>query len=503
MRFGKRGMSGESKTVVAILMVFGVLFMISFVWSFFSQGGGPPTGPDAVIKYYDDLLKGEYGGKKYSPTSLVIVLFVPLITSFSLIWTLARILPVFRIRENRQAAAVLAMGLSIYVVPTMSWMILQVFPPLLGVSAILIGVAMLLMAVFVLVSTTYQFGGLKWGGGGGGGGGGGDEGGGGGGGGWNLFGRGDRSGGDDEEHAAGVRLQEDMGRLINGFEEGLNSKTWKDIVESLEKNKDIKNLTNEQKDILFKKFGRWLEYYRRQFLGARSKLKPGCGLDQRDRIELDTAIELVEQQAVDLLGKLRGIEGGGYVTTSGELLSKIYEIKRSGKALKQRYLGVKTRTSKPKTGPKKDLSDEDANNAENLRDLLERHIKGLEVYLKAITDHIDSKIRKKEPMQAVEYEIVNDYKDFKKVFMSGRNNLNAIVQTFEAFKNSLISPKPAFYGPAGIYSDLDKFIDKIKPKLNNLPTDNKPGDFNEFIGLLDQIKVDVFNIRKLIDKYSK
>jgi hypothetical protein len=106
-------------------------------------------------------------------------------------------------------------------------------------------------------------------------------------------------------------------------------------------------------------------------------------------------------------------------------------------------------------------------------------------------------------MQAVEYEIVNDYKDFKKVFMSGRNNLNAIVQTFEAFKNSLISPKPAFYGPAGIYSDLDKFIDKIKPKLNNLPTDDKPRDFNEFIGLLDQIKVDVFNIRKLIDKYSK
>ena len=169
MKFGKKGMSGESKSVVAILMIFGVIFLIAFIWTSFSQGGGPPTGPDQVIKYYDDLFKGEYGGKKYSSTSLVIVLFIPLITSFSLIWTLARILPVFRMRENRQAAAVLAMGLSIYVVPTMSWMIMQVFPPLLGVSAILIGVAMFLMAIFVLVSTAYQFGDLKWGHGGGGG----------------------------------------------------------------------------------------------------------------------------------------------------------------------------------------------------------------------------------------------------------------------------------------------------------------------------------------------
>jgi hypothetical protein len=169
MKFGKKGMSGESKSVIAILMIFGILFIVAFSWTFFSQGGGPPTGPDAVIKYYDDLLKGEYGGKKYSPTALIIVLFVPLITSFSLIWTLARVLPVFRIPANRSSAAVLAMGLSIYIIPTMSWMIMQVFPPLLGVSTILIGVSFLLMAIFILVSTAYQFGDLRWGGGGGGG----------------------------------------------------------------------------------------------------------------------------------------------------------------------------------------------------------------------------------------------------------------------------------------------------------------------------------------------
>jgi hypothetical protein len=170
MMLGRKGLSGESKTVFAILMIFGVIFLIAFAFTFFSQGGGPPTGPDAVIKYYDDLLKGEYGGEKYSPTALVIVLFVPLITSFSLIWTLARILPVFRMHENRPAAAVLAMGLSIYIIPTMSWMIMQVFPPILGVSTILVGVSFLLMAIFILVSTAYQFGDLHWGGGGGGGG---------------------------------------------------------------------------------------------------------------------------------------------------------------------------------------------------------------------------------------------------------------------------------------------------------------------------------------------
>jgi hypothetical protein len=307
MRFGKKGMSGESKTVVAILMVFGVLFMISFVWSFFSQGGGPPTGPEAVIKYYDDLLKGEYGGKKYSPTSLIIVLFVPLITSFSLIWTLARILPVFRQRENRQAAAVLAMGLSIYVIPTMSWMIMQVFPPLLGVSAILIGVAMLLMAIFVLVSTTYQFGGLKWGHGGGGGDGDHDRD-------YDDY-RADRDTLDDwrkagvsgrEATSAQDRVNDDiaeLGRLWTGF---LNHKIFKNIVDAVNEGRPLSEL-----DIDFlEKAKAWLNDYLNKIESVKRKaLRSGVGTPFWRR-EVDADLEAIEKTASILLGKLQNKKPG-------------------------------------------------------------------------------------------------------------------------------------------------------------------------------------------------
>ncbi len=501
MRFGKKGMSGESKGVVAILMIFGVIFLVAFSWTYFSQGGGPPTSPDAVIKYYDDLLKGEYGGKKYSPTSLVICLFIPLITTFSILWALIRIIPVFRQSQNRPAASVLALGLSLYVIPTMSWMIMQVFPPLIGVSAILIGVSMLLMAIFAVVSTAYQFGDLHWGGGGGGRG---DfdrdhdyDSGWGG-----LFGsrRRDRDSGSGEEQATGVRLKEQIEKLINDFLEGLSSNKWKVIIEALQNNEDIKNFTNEQKKILFENFKEWLQYFLRQFAKARSNLRPRCGIDEKDRIELRTAIQTVEQQAADILGMLDGIKGGGYVGTPGEILSKLLEMKKGSEALGHRIWGVQIRTSESQTPT---LTDDDKNAAGILANSLEGYTKMLQKYLKNINDNVHAKINQNKSLQNAEYDIVNDYKFFEKKFISGRDNLIAVTQTSQSFINSLISPEPALYGPSGIYSDFYNFIRRIEATLSMLPDDVKPSDFNQLIDMLPKIKETVFKTTQLIEKYSK
>lgn len=175
MVFGRKGMSGESKAAVAIFIIFAVIFLVTFIMSYFTGANGPPSGPDAVIKYYDDLLKGEYNGNKYSPAALVVAFFIPLISTFAILWSLIRLLPLFSGRwghygaDNKNAAVVLAMGLSIYIVPTMSWAIMQVFPPLLGVSTIFIAIAVFAIALLIMVSTFFEFGGLKWGGGGGGG----------------------------------------------------------------------------------------------------------------------------------------------------------------------------------------------------------------------------------------------------------------------------------------------------------------------------------------------
>jgi hypothetical protein len=164
MRIGRKGISGESKAAIGIFIIFSVLFVVTYIMSYFAQVGGPPTAPSDVIKYYDDLLKGEYQGKKATPTALVVAFFVPLLSTFAILWALIRLLPVFKSPGNRPAAVVLAMGLSIYIVPTMAWAVMQVFPPILGVSAIFIGIAIFAMALFIMIATFFEFGGLRWGG---------------------------------------------------------------------------------------------------------------------------------------------------------------------------------------------------------------------------------------------------------------------------------------------------------------------------------------------------
>jgi len=343
MKFGKKGMSGESKSVVAILMIFGILFVVAFAFSFFSYGGGPPTGPDAVIKYYDDLLKGEYGGKKYSPTSLVIVLFIPLITSFSLIWVLTRILPVFQQRANRSAAAVLAMGLSIYVVPTMSWMIMQIFPPLLGVSAILIGVAMLIMAIFILVSTVYQFGDLKWGSGGGGGGDDHDDDGGGGG--WNPFGRRRR----DRDEPINVEEEEDEDRslvqeiedLRKEIEDIPSSELWRDLFRD---DVDWGKVTDE--DFIKRKrlCIEYLESLLRRIKKIYSMLRRPWGrlkrVPKEEKIKLEAKLSPVEKTIVRMIADLRGVEKGRqWMGIRGSFISFINDLRSSGRNMRDSIFG--------------------------------------------------------------------------------------------------------------------------------------------------------------------
>lgn len=325
---------------------------------FFSQGGGPPTGPDAVIKYYDDLLKGQYGGKKYSPTSLIIVLFIPLITSFSIIWALVRILPVFKQRENRPAAAVLAMGLSIYVVPTMSWMIMQVFPPILGVSAILIGVAMLLMAIFIIVSTAYQFGDLKWG-----------------------TGTRDYDHDDDRDSIFDDILHPDRNRRdrdrrrdeepINVGEMEANDRSIVDMIEKI--NNDIKGIPNDENwRVLFSKdvdlsqiseqdFERrriyciqYLEVVGQKIKDFKSKLKsiwPWSrfrSIPKEERIKLLLKLSPIEDNINKLLAELKGHKKGEWMGVRGRIISFINNIIGSGKDFRESWLGWFAQAPTPK-----------------------------------------------------------------------------------------------------------------------------------------------------------
>jgi len=357
MIFGKKGMSGESKSVVAILMIFGILFVVAFAFSFFSYGGGPPTGPDAVIKYYDDLLKGEYGGKKYSPTSLVIVLFIPLITSFSLIWVLTRILPVFQQRANRSAAAVLAMGLSIYVVPTMSWMIMQIFPPLLGVSAILIGVAMLIMAIFILVSTVYQFGDLHWGGGGGGGGD--DHDYDSGGGGWNPFGRRRRDRDEpinvEEEEAEDKSLVQEIEDLKKDVEAIPAHEVWRDLfAENMDWSKVTDQDFKRRKELCIE----YLETLLRIIKKIYSMLRRPWGrlkrVPKEEKIKLEAQLVPVEQQILRMIAGLRGIETGRqWMGIRGKFISWLNDLLGSGRNARESMFGYITEVPTPKEAEEK------------------------------------------------------------------------------------------------------------------------------------------------------
>jgi len=157
IKFGKKGIAAEYVPPIIFFTIVGIMLVIAFLYTHFNQMGGPPTGADQVMKYYNDMLKGEIAGEKMTPTAIVLGFFIPLLTTFSIMWALLGILPVFREATNKPAAAVLAFGISIYATPTMHWMILIVFPPMLGVSSVFIAIAAGAGGFFIMITTLLWF----------------------------------------------------------------------------------------------------------------------------------------------------------------------------------------------------------------------------------------------------------------------------------------------------------------------------------------------------------
>jgi len=157
----RKGISAEYIPIIIFFVVIGILFLVTFLFSYFAEVGGPPAAPTDVIKYYDDLMKGEVNGQKVTATAAVLAFFIPLLACFSISWALIRILPVFREPTNRPAAAVLAFGISLYATPTMAWLIVSVFPSVLGISAIFIAIAFAAASLFIMLSVFFWFRGIS------------------------------------------------------------------------------------------------------------------------------------------------------------------------------------------------------------------------------------------------------------------------------------------------------------------------------------------------------
>jgi len=151
-------MEAQNAFITVVLVGMGIAVLVAVVWGFAMQMGGPPADAQAVIKYYDDLFKGEINGRKVNPAAVALGFFIPLLASFSILWALIGILPIFS--KNPKPAMILSLGISFYFTPSMSWILISIFPTMMGVSSIMIGIAVLLASIFILASTSLWFKGI-------------------------------------------------------------------------------------------------------------------------------------------------------------------------------------------------------------------------------------------------------------------------------------------------------------------------------------------------------
>ena len=108
-------MEAQNVFVLIVLIGIGVVALIAVIWGLMMEMGGPPAGPDQVIEYYDDLFDGKINGKEVNMASVALGFLIPLLSSFSVLWALIGILPIFS--KNPRSAMVFALGIAFYFTP--------------------------------------------------------------------------------------------------------------------------------------------------------------------------------------------------------------------------------------------------------------------------------------------------------------------------------------------------------------------------------------------------
>jgi len=145
MTFGK---SGQGK--FGYIVILGILIaMIVLATIQLSQTGGEgfPADPSSVAKWYSKIISGEGLPEDNKALTIIFSIFIPFLASFSMLWALLLLLPVFQSYNTRNAAAVLAFGMSLYALPMMSFIFAAFLPWGLALAGIMIVVGIIIISM--------------------------------------------------------------------------------------------------------------------------------------------------------------------------------------------------------------------------------------------------------------------------------------------------------------------------------------------------------------------
>jgi hypothetical protein len=137
MDFGQLLIAG---TLIALL----VLSIIAYGF----QGGAVfPADPTSVAKWYSDILTGKNLPEENKALAIVFSVFVPFLATFSMLWALLLLFPVFQGYQTRKAASVLAFGMSLYTLPMMSFVFAAFLPWGMAVAGIMIVIGIIIISI--------------------------------------------------------------------------------------------------------------------------------------------------------------------------------------------------------------------------------------------------------------------------------------------------------------------------------------------------------------------
>jgi hypothetical protein len=145
------GRKGQEK--FGYLLIFGTFIaLIVFVLIAANTGAGGglgalPADPSSVAQWYSKVIRGEGLPEENKALAIVFSIFVPFLASFSMLWALLLLMPIFQGYQSRNAASVLAFGMSLYALPMMSFIFASFLPYGLAFAGVMIVIGIIIISI--------------------------------------------------------------------------------------------------------------------------------------------------------------------------------------------------------------------------------------------------------------------------------------------------------------------------------------------------------------------